>query len=204
MMQNPQNMPVHTGMPHAQGTPHAVPASRGLASVLATIERVTIRGLAFFAIMYGIESFAPQQFRPSTVMGGAIGNITGSDAAAREELEAAYKKAMADVDLYLSEKEKGLQVWLDAEIKRNEVELTEAQMRLELQQQDIQVRRDVMRSAMGGQALMSVFADIGCGIGQMAGDMQVTSSTCGLGASIRKNVQNELNDVSPSGPSPYR
>lgn len=205
-MQNHQTqpMPMNVGMPQTQGMPPGVPPSRGITPVLATIERVTIRGLLFLAALYAIETLAPQDLKPSSVLGGAIGNLTGSDAAARQDLEAAYKQAMADVDLYLSEKEKRLQEWLDAEIKQNEIDLAEAQKRLELQQQDVQVRRDIMQNALAGQAFMSNLADIGCGAGQMAGDMQIAAATCGKGAAIRKNIQDELNGVSPSGPSPYR
>lgn len=203
-MQNQVPNPALGPMPTVQGMGQVVPQSHGTASVMESIARVTIRGMLLFVALYALETFAPDDYRPSSVLGGAIGNLTGSNVAAREEMEAAYKQAMADVDLYLSEKEKELQEWLDGELKRNEIELAEAVKRLELQQQDVQVRRDIMQGALAGQAFMSSLADMGCGIGQMAGDMRVTASTCGLGTSIRQNMQNELNGVAPSGTHPFR
>jgi len=190
-------------LPSAQGasrapmlTPPALPDFHVVnwsVGLFKSIERATKLAIGFLIIFFLLEIILPNAQRPTTVAGGALGNLTAADINARVLAETNLKLQLALVDI--------------EQLRLQNLELIQQQekeQRLQLQMEELQVRRELTQQTLGVQSFAANAFDFGCALGSVMNDFTIAAATCGQSDRYRRNMQRVMDGVSPSGTSPYR
>lgn len=183
-------------LPATRGVSYAPAFSPGTVNphgLLTSIERASSRAFLALLVLALLEVLMPPGLRPTSIAGGAFGNLAAADIEAKMAAEAEYKRIMAEVDLMVSQREKLLQI-----------EQSERERRLQLQQEEMHYRRNTVYDSLAGQRLAANLFDVGCAIGVAIQDFRFAGATCGKGDGLRRNMQIQLNQVTTSGNSPFR